>query len=66
MAEFNLNTNRLVYQSSGLQSGITVTMYIYSPTLIKSSLLNFTELESGVYYCDISDICKKRTTHDKK
>lgn len=53
MVNFNsTGVQRLVYKAEGLVTGKTVTGYIWSPTLVKSNLQTFSELESGLYYLD--------------
>jgi len=53
MAElYTTGTNRIVYRSVGFAAGLTVTAYIWSPTLVKSDLQTFTEVELGLYYLD--------------
>lgn len=53
MAElYTTGVNRIVYRSVGFAVGLTITAYIWSPTLVKSDLQTFTEVESGLYYLD--------------
>lgn len=53
MAElYTTGVNRIVYRSVGFTAGLTVTAYIWSPTLVKSALQTFTEVELGLYYLD--------------
>lgn len=53
MAElYATGTNRVVYRSVGFAAGLTVTAYIWSPTLVRSALEAFTEVELGLYYLD--------------
>ena len=53
MAElYTTGVNRIVYRSVGFATGLTVTAYIWSPTLVKSALQTFTEVELGLYYLD--------------
>jgi len=53
MAElYTTGTNRIVYRSVGFAAGLTITAYIWNPTLVKSALQTFTEVELGLYYLD--------------
>ena len=53
MAElYTTGINRIVYRSVGFAAGLTVTAYIWSPTLVRSALQTFTDLELGLYYLD--------------
>lgn len=53
MAElYTTGVNRIVYKSAGFVAGLTVTAYFWSPTLVKSALQTFTEVELGLYYLD--------------
>jgi len=49
---YNTGTNRILYKTSNFSTGKTVTAYIWSPALVKSSLLTFTEIADGLYYLD--------------
>jgi len=49
---YNTGTNRIVYKSQDFTTGLTVTGYIWSPSLVKSALQTFTEVEGGLYYLD--------------
>lgn len=49
---FRKGVGRIVYKSRNFVTGKTVKAYIWSPSLVKSSLQTFTELESGIYYLD--------------
>ena len=44
--------HRLVYKAGAFAAGKTVTGYLWSPTLVKSDLQTFTEVEDGLYYLD--------------
>ena len=53
MAElFETGTNRIIYRSESFVEGLTVTAYIWNPSLVKSSLQTFTEIEEGLFYLD--------------
>ena len=53
MAElYTTGVNRIVYRSVGFATGLTVTAYIWSPTLVRSALQTFIEVELGLYYLD--------------
>lgn len=41
---------RIAYKARNFATGKTVTAYIWSPSLNKSPLLTFSEVESGLYY----------------
>ena len=45
-------TKRLIYQSQEYAAGLTVTCYIWDPSLSKSALQTFTEVSDGFYYLD--------------
>ena len=45
-------THRLVYKSETFVESLTVTAYLWSPSLVKSDLQTFTEVEDGLYYLD--------------
>jgi len=51
---FHIGEGRIGYKSKGFVTGKVVTAYIWSPSLIKSSLQTFTELEGGLYYLDFN------------
>lgn len=44
--------NRLIYKAQNFATGITVTAYFWNPSLVKSALQTFTEIELGLYYLD--------------
>lgn len=53
MAElYSTGVSRILYRAETFATGITVTAYFWSPTLVKSALQTFTELELGLYYLD--------------
>ena len=53
MISFNeTGTHRVVYKAEAFATGLTVTAYIWSPSMVKSGLQTFTELEEGLYYLD--------------
>lgn len=53
MAElYSIGVNRIVYRSVSFATGQTVTAYFWNPSLTKSALQTFTELELGLYYLD--------------
>ena len=45
-------THRLVYKAEAFGTGLTVTAYIWNPSLVKSGLQTFTEVADGLYYLD--------------
>jgi len=45
-------THRLIYKSAGFTTGVTVTAYIWNPSLTISALQTFTEVSVGLYYLD--------------
>jgi len=49
---YGTGEHRLVYKAEGFATGLTVTGYIWSPTLVKSDLQTFTEADEGFYYLD--------------
>jgi len=53
MAElYSVGVNRIVYKSENFATGKTVTAYFWNPSLVKSALQTFTEIELGLYYLD--------------
>ncbi len=55
MAELHkTGVNRIVYKAWGFGTSKTVTAYLWSPTLGKSALQTFTEIEFGLYYLDFN------------
>ncbi|MBA7476039.1 hypothetical protein ES707_11414 [subsurface metagenome] len=53
MAELHkTGMNRIAYKTRLFATGKTVTAYLWSPTLEKSALQTFTEIELGLYYLD--------------
>jgi len=49
---YNVGVNRISYRARGFAVGKTVTGYMWAPSLVKSSLLTFTEIGEGLYYLD--------------
>lgn len=49
---FSTGVSRVVYRAEVFAEGKTVTAYFWSPTLVKSALQTYTELETGLYYLD--------------
>jgi len=53
MAElYATGVSRILYKAEGFATGKTVTGYFWNPSLTKSALQTFTELEQGLYYLD--------------
>lgn len=52
MPALNLGSNRIVYKATDFKAGVAVTAHLWSPSLAKSELQMFTELEEGLYYLD--------------
>lgn len=53
MAElYTTGINRIVYRAESFVAGKVVTAHFWSPTLVKSALQTFTEVELGLYYLD--------------
>jgi len=48
----DLGPNRIIYKATKFRTGRTVTAYLWSPSLVKSDLQTFTEIEQGLYYLD--------------
>jgi len=44
--------HRIVYSSANFVTGLTVTGYIWNPSLEQSALQTFTEVSDGLYYID--------------
>ena len=49
---YRTGLNRIFYQAKSFETGKTVTGFVWSPELIKTAELAFTELEDGLYYYD--------------
>ena len=45
-------THRIIYKAGSFATGVTVTAYIWSPTLVISAMQTFTEVSVGLYYLD--------------
>jgi len=53
MAElYTTGVNRIVYKAESFATGKIITAYFWSPTLVRSALQTFTEVELGLYYLD--------------
>jgi len=53
MAElYSTGTNRILYRAETFGTEKTVTAYFWNPSLEKSDLQTFTEIEQGLYYLD--------------
>lgn len=49
---YDIGTHRLVYKAENFTTGLTVTAYIWNPSLVKSALQTLTEKSDGLYYLD--------------
>lgn len=49
---YGTGTHRLIYKAQNFTTGLTVTAYIWNPSLTKSALQTFTEVSDGIYYLD--------------
>ena len=49
---YTTGANRIVYKAESFGASKTVTAYFWNPSLEKSSLQTFTEIELGLYYLD--------------
>jgi len=49
---YEVGTHRIIYKAAGFTTGLTVTAYIWDPSLTKSSLQALTEISDGLYYLD--------------
>lgn len=49
---YGTGTHRLIYEATGFGIGLTVTAYIWNPSLTKSALQTLTEVSDGLYYLD--------------
>jgi len=49
---YGTGTHRLIYKAQNFTTGLTVTAYIWNPSLTKSALQTFTEVSDGMYYLD--------------
>jgi len=52
MLVFRTGVGRLIYKSRNFQTGLTVTAYLWSPTLQQSAQQFLTEIAEGLYYLD--------------
>ena len=53
MAElYTSGVNRIIYKAENFTTGATVTAFFWNPTLVKSALQTFVEIEEGLYYLD--------------
>ena len=52
MQSFATGSGRIFYKASGFQTGLTVTAYLWSPSLVQSALQTLTEISDGLYYLD--------------
>lgn len=51
---YNTGVNRLFYKADGFAENKEVTVVMWNPSLVKSSLYTLTELEEGLYYIDFN------------
>jgi len=51
---YSTGSNRVIYTAENFGTGKTVTAYFWNPSLVKSALQTFTEIELGLYYLDYS------------
>ena len=49
---YAIGVNRIIYKTQDFATGVTVTAHFWNPSLIKSALQTFTEIELGLYYLD--------------
>lgn len=49
---YGTGTHRLIYKAQNFNTGLTVTGYVWNPSLTKSALQTFTEVSDGLYYLD--------------
>lgn len=49
---YSIGINRIAYRARGFAIGKVVTAYMWTPALVKSSLLTLTEIGEGLYYLD--------------
>ena len=52
--QYPLGQNRLIYQAPRFTTGMTITVSMYSPGLVKSGPFLLTEFEEGFYYFDFN------------
>ena len=49
---YAIGVNRVIYKAENFATGVTVTAHFWNPSLVKSALQTFTEIELGLYYLD--------------
>jgi len=49
---FATGSGRIFYKATGFQAGLTVTAYLWSPSLVKTALQTLTEISDGLYYLE--------------
>lgn len=52
--EYPLGQNRLIYQAPNFLTGLSISVVMWSPALVKSTPVILIELEEGFYYFDIN------------
>lgn len=52
MQTFAIGVGRIFYKAAAFQAGLTVTAYLWSPSLVRSALQTLTEISDGLYYLD--------------
>ena len=49
---FSIGVNRIFYKAESFAIGKIVTAYLWNPSMVRSVLQTFTEIELGLYYLD--------------
>lgn len=50
--DYLLGQNRLIYQGPNFATGLTITCYMWDPSLVKTGPFSLTESEEGFYWFD--------------
>ena len=52
--DYHLGLNRLIYQGPNFATGLTITVYMWNPSMVKTGPFSLTESEEGFYYFDFN------------
>lgn len=52
--DYIIGINRLIYQGPNFATGLTITAYIYNPSMVKTGPYTLIESEEGFYYFDFN------------
>lgn len=51
---FSVGEHRIIYRAANWTAGLSVTAYLWSPSLVQSGLQTLTEIAEGLYYLDFN------------